>query len=133
MKREICWTDNSNKAQVILREEWREGERKREGGKGGEERWRDEEMDLLDRQFHETQVMLREEWREGEREKGAEGEERWKDKEIDMLDRQFQQGTDDTERGMEGGGERERRGQGWRWRRKMKRWICWTDKSTRHR
>ena len=37
---------------MILREEWREGERKREGGKGGEERWRDEEIDLLDRQVN---------------------------------------------------------------------------------
>ena len=28
----------ANKTQMILREEWREGEREREGGKGGEER-----------------------------------------------------------------------------------------------
>ena len=36
----------------------------------------------------------------------------------------------------EEGRERERevgRREGGRWRRKMKRWICWTDKSTRHR
>ena len=52
-----------NKIQVMLREEWREGER--EKGAEGEERWRDEEIDLLDRQFHETQVILREEGRGG--------------------------------------------------------------------
>ena len=32
---------------------------------------------------------------------------------------------------MEGGGEIERRGE--KKGGEMKRWICWTDKSTRHR
>ena len=38
MKRWICWTDNSNKTQVILREEGREGERAGEGGRRKMER-----------------------------------------------------------------------------------------------
>ena len=73
----------------MLREEGREGERKREWGKGGEERWRDKEIDLLDRQFQQdTGDTERGRKGGGEREGGKGGEERWRDEEIDLLDRQ---------------------------------------------
>ena len=79
--------------------------------KVGEERWRDEEIDLLERQFQQdTGDAERGRKGGGEKERrGKGGEERWRDEEIDLLDRQFQQDTGDTERGMEGGGEREGR------------------------
>ena len=63
------------------------GEREKGGGGGGgsgEERWRDEEIDLLERQVNMTHVILREEGREGgEKWAGGRVEMEKKDEEID--------------------------------------------------